>query len=166
MLRFSVFCVLHFSIQHSQAYVHAWRPNPSWVTDPSCYPNKDSVSCHPADSGPRMTTHRLVNGNSLYQQQARGRLSSAHQLGSVSEDTTKKGVEDGIVDCAIIGGGPAGLALAIALSKRGLYVKVFEAVSDIKEKGAAVFLQVGMSVFGPVAPINQQNTSHERSLSG
>lgn len=98
-----------------------------------------------------MTTHHLFNSNSLYQQQARGRRSLVHQLGLVSEDTTKKGVDDDVVDCAIIGGGPAGLALAIALSERGLHVKVFEAVSEIKERGAAVFLQVGMNVFkGPL----------------
>lgn len=146
MLRLSVFCVLYFSIKHSQAYVRAWRSNPCWVTGSSCFPNKDSVSCHPVVAGPRMTTHRLFNGNSFYQQQSRGRLSSVHQLGSLSDGTTKKGAEDDIVDCAIIGGGPAGLALAIALSERGLHVKVFEAVSEIKERGAAVFLQVGINV--------------------
>lgn len=47
-----------------------------------------------------------------------------------------------VLDLAIVGAGPAGLALAIAMKQKGLSIKVFEAAPEIKERGAAVFLQV------------------------
>lgn len=49
---------------------------------------------------------------------------------------------------AIIGAGPAGLALTAAMRAKGLSVGVFEAVSEVKERGAAVFLHVSV-VPGP-----------------
>lgn len=52
-------------------------------------------------------------------------------------------VEDEVLDVAIVGAGPAGLALAIGLRSKGLHVKVFEAAPEMSNKGAAVFLQVG-----------------------
>lgn len=53
-----------------------------------------------------------------------------------------------ILDVAIVGAGPAGLALAVGLKEKGLRVKVFEAAPEIKERGAAVFLQVRVSFDG------------------
>lgn len=46
-----------------------------------------------------------------------------------------------MLDVAIVGAGPAGLALAIGLLAKGLRVRVFEAAPEIKERGAAVFMQ-------------------------
>ncbi|CAM9349356.1 unnamed protein product [Choristocarpus tenellus] len=57
----------------------------------------------------------------------------------VATPTTK--TEGRVLDLAIVGGGPAGLALALALKRKGLDVCVYESVSNIKERGAAVFLQ-------------------------
>lgn len=51
-------------------------------------------------------------------------------------------VEQDVLDFAIVGGGPAGLAAAVGLKEKGLAVKVFEAAPRITERGAAVFLQV------------------------
>lgn len=47
-----------------------------------------------------------------------------------------------VLDVAIVGAGPAGLALAVGLKGKGLRVKVYEAAPEIKERGAAFFLQV------------------------
>ncbi|CAM9395042.1 unnamed protein product, partial [Ectocarpus sp. 13 AM-2016] len=47
-----------------------------------------------------------------------------------------------VLDFAIVGGGPAGLAAAVGLKEKGLNVKVFEAAPEFSERGAAVFLQV------------------------
>lgn len=50
-------------------------------------------------------------------------------------------VSSEVLDVAIVGAGPAGLALAVGLRGKGLRVKVFEAAPEIKARGAAVFLQ-------------------------
>lgn len=57
-------------------------------------------------------------------------------LGSHGEEASEE-----MLDVAIVGAGPAGLALAIGLLEKGLRVKVFEAAPEIKERGAAVFMQ-------------------------
>ncbi|CAM9281812.1 unnamed protein product, partial [Discosporangium mesarthrocarpum] len=50
------------------------------------------------------------------------------------------------LDVAIVGGGPAGLALALSLKGKGLSVRVFESTAEVKERGSAVFLQpIGMA---------------------
>lgn len=54
-----------------------------------------------------------------------------------------------VLDVAIVGAGPAGLALALGLKRKGLRVKVFEAVPEIKERGAAVFLQASWCCMRP-----------------
>lgn len=59
--------------------------------------------------------------------------------------------QEEILDFAIVGAGPAGLALAIAMREKGLSVRVFEAASEVKERGAAVFLQVSFDLFSCVS---------------
>eukprot|EP00903_Cladosiphon_okamuranus_P008245 g7937.t1 len=62
-------------------------------------------------------------------------------------------VEQEVLDFAIVGGGPAGLAAAVGLKEKGLNVKVFEAAPEISEKGAAVFLQsFGLAALDEIQP--------------
>lgn len=61
---------------------------------------------------------------------------------AVDPGTTGTKVEQEVLDVAIVGAGPAGLAAAVGLKGKGLNVKVFEAAPQITERGAAVFLQV------------------------
>ncbi|CAM9294058.1 unnamed protein product [Scytosiphon promiscuus] len=68
----------------------------------------------------------------------RGRASSAT---AVNEITTGTQVKKEVLDVAIVGAGPAGLAAAVGLKGKGLNVKVFEAAPEITERGAAVFMQ-------------------------
>lgn len=65
-------------------------------------------------------------------------------------DVAFMGATEEVLDVAIVGAGPAGLALAIGLKQKGLHVKVFEAVPEIKERGAAVFLQASSKSSGHV----------------
>lgn len=53
-------------------------------------------------------------------------------------------VEEEVLDVAIVGAGPAGLALAIGMRSKGLRVKVFEAAPEMADRGAAVFVQVNL----------------------
>lgn len=71
----------------------------------------------------------------------RGRV---HPLFASSQDGRQDGEasEEEVLDVAVVGAGPAGLALAIGLLAKGLRVRVFEAAPEIKERGAAVFMQV------------------------
>lgn len=70
----------------------------------------------------------------------KGHASSATALQDTTSTATSQGQE--VLDFAIVGGGPAGLAAAVGLKEKGLAVKVFEAAPEITERGAAVFLQV------------------------
>ncbi|CAN0473008.1 unnamed protein product, partial [Ascophyllum nodosum] len=45
-----------------------------------------------------------------------------------------RATNDALVDVAIIGAGPAGLALAVGLKEKGVRVKVFEAAPEISER--------------------------------
>lgn len=58
-----------------------------------------------------------------------------------------------VLDFAIVGGGPAGLAAAVGLKRKGLAVKVFEAAPKITERGAAVFVQVCLELFVNLRPM-------------
>lgn len=69
-----------------------------------------------------------------------GRLDSSAT--AVDQTTTRTPVGQEVLDVAIVGAGPAGLAAAVGLKEKGLKVKVFEAAPQITERGAAVFLQV------------------------
>ena len=70
-------------------------------------------------------------------------LSPRHQLRlqrrAVRQDIA---TDEALLDVAIVGAGPAGLALAVGLKEKGVRVKVFEAAPEISERGAAVFVQV------------------------
>lgn len=79
----------------------------------------------------------------------KGLASSATACEDITEAKSAVGQE--VLDFAIVGGGPAGLAAAVGLKEKGLAVKVFEAAPRITERGAAVFLQVGV-VFLPCVP--------------
>lgn len=69
-----------------------------------------------------------------------------HPQLAASQDGEEAGGEE-VLDMAIVGGGPAGLALAIGLLEKGLRVTVFEAAPEIKERGAAVFMQASCLMF-------------------
>ena len=66
----------------------------------------------------------------------------ASQESQVSQASQGEEASEEMLDAAIVGAGPAGLALAIGLLAKGLRVRVFEAAPEIKERGAAVFMQV------------------------
>ncbi|CAM9420383.1 unnamed protein product [Ectocarpus sp. 12 AP-2014] len=67
---------------------------------------------------------------------SKGLASSATASASATASSGQK-----VLDFAIVGGGPAGLAAAVGLKEKGLNVKVFEAAPEFSERGAAVFLQ-------------------------
>eukprot|EP00904_Undaria_pinnatifida_P001832 jgi/Undpi1/1164/HiC_scaffold_10.g04626.m1 len=73
-------------------------------------------------------------------QQGHSKRDCMHPQLAASQDGEEAGEEE-VLDMAIVGAGPAGLALAIGLLEKGLRVKVFEAAPEIKERGAAVFMQ-------------------------
>lgn len=70
------------------------------------------------------------------------RVSKRQLLPQELESVDKGTNDDALLDVAIVGAGPAGLALAVALKGKGLRIKVFEAAPVINERGAAVFIQV------------------------
>ena len=75
-------------------------------------------------------------------------LSTRHQrLLRQRHAVQDRATNDALVDVAIIGAGPAGLALAVGLKEKGVRVKVFEAAPEISERGAAVFVQVRPSTY-------------------
>lgn len=76
--------------------------------------------------------------NNVYRRASKSQL-LPQELESVDKGTND---DDALLDVAIIGAGPAGLALAVVLKGKGLRIKVFEAAPAINERGSAVFIQV------------------------
>lgn len=153
-----------------KSIVRAFIPSPLSITTDQTYRRSCSIKRNPSVASSlscralRRKFHEdssrfpAVNFTPIqYQHKPRTRSIGALRplLSAVTLDPAiaSQASREGVIDVAIIGAGPAGLSLAIALREKGLHVQVFEATAAIQQSGAAVFIQsFGIAALDEIKP--------------